>query len=61
LIDAVNEDNKIESFDTSCFDGKYITGDVDESYLYHINALRNDNTKQDTDKSSGVIEIYNDD
>jgi amidophosphoribosyltransferase len=61
LIDAVNEDNKIESFDTSCFDGKYITGDVDESYLYHINALRNDNTKQDADKSSGVIEIYNDD
>ena len=61
LIDAVNEDNKIESFDTSCFDGKYITGDVDASYLHHINALRNDNTKQVTDKSSGVIEIYNDD
>ena len=61
LIDAVNEDNKIESFDTSCFDGKYVTGDVDESYLYHINALRNDNTKQDADKSSGVIEIHNDD
>ena len=61
LIDAVNEDNKIESFDTSCFDGKYVTGDVDESYLYQVNALRNDNTKQETDKSSGVIEIHNDD
>tara|TARA_B100000787_G_scaffold168167_1_gene156400 strand:- start:885 stop:1562 length:678 start_codon:yes stop_codon:yes gene_type:complete len=61
LIDAVNEDNKIESFDTSCFDGNYVTGDIDESYLYDINALRKDSTKQHSDKSSGVIEIHNDD
>ena len=61
LIDAVNEDKKIAEFDTSCFDGQYITGDIDESYLYYIDALRNDNSKQDADKSSGVIEIHNDD
>ena len=61
LIDAVNEDKKIAAFDTSCFDGKYITGDIDESYLYYIDALRNDYSKQHADKSSGVIEIHNDD
>jgi amidophosphoribosyltransferase len=60
LIDAVNEDKKIAAFDTSCFDGKYITGDIDESYLYYIDALRNDYSKQHADKSSGVIEIHND-
>lgn len=60
LIDAVNEEKTIPSFDTSCFDGKYITGDIDDSYLYYIDALRNDHSKQQADKSSGVIEIHND-
>ncbi len=59
LIDAVNEDNKFKSFDTSCFDGHYITGDVDESYLYYIDALRNDASKQLSDKSNAVIELHN--
>jgi amidophosphoribosyltransferase len=59
LIDAVNEDNKVKSFDTSCFDGHYITGDVDESYLYYIDALRNDASKQLSNKSNAVIELHN--
>jgi amidophosphoribosyltransferase len=61
LIDAVDEDKQIASFDTSCFDGEYITGDIDASYLYYIDALRNDHSKQQTDKSSAVLEIHNDD
>ena len=26
------------------FDGKYVTGDVDEAYLANLEAVRNDNT-----------------
>lgn len=59
LIDAVNKKNKVERFDTSCFDGNYVTGDVDESYLYYIDALRNDATKQQSDKSDAVLDIHN--
>ena len=59
LIDAVNKKNKVERFDTSCFDGKYVTGDVDESYLYYIDALRNDASKQQSDESNAVLEIHN--
>ncbi|MDF1588055.1 MAG: amidophosphoribosyltransferase [Gammaproteobacteria bacterium] len=59
LVDAVKYNDKVAGFDTSCFDGNYITGDIDESYLYYINALRNDSTKQKTEKSNAVIEIHN--
>lgn len=59
LIEAVNEQHDIESFDTSCFDGQYITGDVDDSYLYYIDALRNDSSKQQSEKSNAVIELHN--
>lgn len=59
LIDAVNKNHKVERFDTSCFDGKYVTGDVDESYLYYIDALRNDASKQQSDESDAVLEIHN--
>jgi amidophosphoribosyltransferase len=32
----------IQDFDSSCFDGHYVTGDVDAAYLDHIEALRGD-------------------
>ncbi len=32
-------------FDSSCFDGDYVTGDVDENYLNHIESLRADSTQ----------------
>jgi len=59
LIDAVNDEKNIASFDTSCFDGQYVTGDIDESYLYYIDALRNDNSKQLAEKINAVIELHN--
>ena len=34
----------IANFDCSVFDGKYVTGDVDEAYLANLEAVRNDNT-----------------
>lgn len=29
---------RIEGFDSSCFDGRYLTGDVDEAYLDRLSA-----------------------
>jgi amidophosphoribosyltransferase len=45
LIEAVKDGNDvIEDFDTSCFDGRYITGDVTAEYLNFIEAVRNGET-----------------
>ena len=47
LIDAAHEGNpKIKEFDTSCFDGVYITGDVDQRYLDAIERMRCDANKE---------------
>ena len=47
LIKAARAGNpKIKQFDTSCFDGKYVTGDVSKDYLEHISSMRNDAAKQ---------------
>ena len=59
LIAAVSKRSNVEQFDTSCFDGNYITGDIDASYLYYIDALRNDSTKSQVENSSAVIELHN--
>ena len=49
-LDALVKDIKlsnpaIEKFDCSCFDGKYVTGDVDTAYLNRIEAARGDINK----------------
>lgn len=46
LIGAAREGNpRVTEFDTSCFDGVYVTGDVDRKYLDHIEHLRGDLAK----------------
>ena len=48
LIDAAYEGNPdIAGFETSVFTGEYVTGDVDQAYLEHLDALRNDDAKKD--------------
>ncbi|MFT4809320.1 MAG: amidophosphoribosyltransferase [Paraglaciecola sp.] len=48
LIDAVRELNPdIKRFETSVFDGNYITGDVDNAYLQRIDNMRNEETKNE--------------
>lgn len=43
LVQAVKHNNsEIENFDCSCFDGVYITGDIDEAYLDNIESKRSD-------------------
>ncbi len=46
LIRSVRHDNAdINEFDTSCFSGEYITGDVTSAYLQELEASRNDHAK----------------
>jgi amidophosphoribosyltransferase len=46
LIAAVGRGNtRIERFDTSCFNGEYVTGDVTPDYLRALEEARNDSTK----------------
>jgi amidophosphoribosyltransferase len=47
LIRSVRHDNSsITEFDTSCFSGEYVTGDVTDEYLHEIERRRNDKAKQ---------------
>ncbi len=58
LIWCVQQGNKsIKKFDCSCFDGQYITNDIDKSYLDHIQSLRSDSAKEknNTNESSELI------
>jgi amidophosphoribosyltransferase len=61
LVAAARKGNKsIKRFDTSCFDGHYVTGDVDAKYLALVESQRNDNAKTKRNKGhSEVIELHN--
>ncbi len=49
LIDAVRKGNEdIKEFDCSCFDGNYVTNDVDEEYFERLQNKRNDAAKRTT-------------
>ncbi len=51
LIRSVRHDNSdISEFDTSCFSGEYVTGDVTDEYLGELEQRRNDAAKQERDK-----------
>ncbi|MCS3903749.1 amidophosphoribosyltransferase [Methylohalomonas lacus] len=46
LIQAASKGNPIiEAFDTSCFTGEYVTGDVSQDYLDQISCARSDDAK----------------
>ncbi len=46
LVEAVREENpNIERFETSVFDGNYVTGDVDQHYLERIDRARGEAAK----------------
>ncbi|MFM1897259.1 MAG: hypothetical protein RLZZ385_2333 [Pseudomonadota bacterium] len=52
LIDSATEGNpRITQFECSVFDGKYITGDVNDGYLQKLEQARCDTAKQLTHKS----------
>jgi amidophosphoribosyltransferase len=46
LVEAVKEENpNLKGFETSVFDGNYITGDVDQAYLERIDSARSEKAK----------------
>ena len=61
LIDAVNRKGKvnISQFDTSVFDGTYVTGDVNEKYLEQLELLRNDAAKESQEAERSILGMHN--
>ena len=55
LVDAAHEGNPaITRFETSCFNGHYVTGDVSEDYLHTLKRARNDDAKQ---RAASAVEL----
>jgi amidophosphoribosyltransferase len=54
LIQAVGKGNtRIERFDTSCFSGEYVTGDVTAEYLLALEHQRSDENKSRRNREAG--------
>lgn len=61
LIWCVQQGNKdITEFDCSCFNGEYVTGDIDQQYLDKIEALRGDSVKEKNNINESSELICND-
>ncbi len=61
LIACARKGNKnLKDFDTSCFSGNYITGDVDAAYLTRLAQHRNDEEKLKRNQDEiEAIDLYN--
>jgi amidophosphoribosyltransferase len=61
LIEAVQKKGKshVDRFDTSVFDGVYVTNDVTRDYLDTLERMRNDGAKQQSRRDETVLELHN--
>jgi len=61
LMQAVRKRNpQLVEFDTSVFDGRYVTGDVDDAYFARLEQLRNDSAKElRNNHNADVIDLHN--
>lgn len=61
LIEAVRAGNpKITDFDLSCFNGEYVTGDINQDYLARLESVRNDNAKTKKESNEeNLIDLSN--
>lgn len=62
LVDAVGMGNPdITQFDTSVFNGEYVTGDIDQQYLDFLDSLRNDDAKlqREIQQDLANLELHN--
>ncbi|PHJ42648.1 amidophosphoribosyltransferase [Vibrio sp. PID17_43] len=62
LVEAVALGNQdIAQFDTSVFNGEYVTGDIDQQYLDFLDGLRNDDAKAEREIQQDIanLELYN--
>lgn len=56
LVEAARKGNAaVQRFDLSCFNGEYVTGDVNASYLSRIEALRSDEAKAERAASQNSL------
>jgi amidophosphoribosyltransferase len=61
LVDVTwNDQAGIDRFDSSCFDGDYVTGDIDKAYLDRLDVARNDAAKNQSHDDDAVIDLHND-
>jgi amidophosphoribosyltransferase len=64
LVQSAREGNpSIERFECSVFDGKYVTGDIDDAYLERLSLSRSDEMKQRRDaqysQDQSFIDLHN--
>ncbi len=62
LIESAEKGNPaISQFDTSCFSGEYITGDINALYLEQLEEMRNDDAKSERENQvpDSVIDLHN--
>jgi len=60
LIESTRQGNPaVEAFDTSVFDGEYVTGDITQDYLDFVEGKRNDNARNAQDGDDAVMELHN--
>ncbi|MCK5876445.1 MAG: amidophosphoribosyltransferase [Candidatus Marithrix sp.] len=59
LVACARKGNKcIKQFDTSCFDGNYVTGDINQEYLEQLEQRRSDSAKSTTHDNE-IMGIHN--
>ncbi len=64
LKDAVKKQNpKIDDFESSVFDGNYVTGDIDQGYFDYLASLRSEDAKkiQEQKEEIASLEMHNED
>ncbi|MBV8497552.1 MAG: amidophosphoribosyltransferase, partial [Gammaproteobacteria bacterium] len=57
IVACTHEDARIEEFDTSCFSGEYVTGDVTAEYLERLQVERSDAAKAARRERRGKLKI----
>jgi len=60
LVEAVRKGNdNLQEFDSSCFDGKYVTQDIDDNYFRRLELQRNDaaKMKRQGSQSAETVEL----
>jgi amidophosphoribosyltransferase len=61
LIESTHNTDSLDiEFDSSCFNGVYVTGDISKEYLSELHNQRNDGAKSSFDDDDQVLDIHND-
>ena len=53
-------ENPPSRFDTSCFNGEYVTGNIDDAYLEKLFKSRNDTAKKESSEDDEIVDMHND-